>query len=100
MEFVEISEKVLKSLITPIKDRLHIRNTLKNHGNLRNHLLKSLPAAGRCVIERACSSFSELSCSHFFHGNIFAMASLILITEGLDSSNFNIGIPLNSWSMI
>jgi hypothetical protein len=65
MEFVEISENVLKSLITPIKGRLHIRNTLKNHRNLRNHLLKSLPAAGRCVIERACSSFSELSCSHF-----------------------------------
>ena len=42
MEFGEISEKVLKSLITPIKDRLHIRNTLKNHGNLRNHLLKSV----------------------------------------------------------
>jgi hypothetical protein len=34
---------------------------LKNPGNLRNHLLKSLPAVGRCEIKRAFSSFPELS---------------------------------------
>jgi len=31
------------------------------HRNLRNPLLKSLPAVGRCEIKRAFSSFSELS---------------------------------------
>jgi len=38
--------------------------------NLFNHFLKSLPAAGRCVIERSQSSFSALSKESLdkFHG--------------------------------
>jgi hypothetical protein len=38
---------------------------MKKSRNLCNPLLKSLPAVGRYVIKKACSSFSEISDEYF-----------------------------------